>query len=461
MALLNCPECEREISDKAESCPHCGYPISETKSAAKPAFINDFANRAKDLWARIKANTKPWMRISCIAVVIIALVAIVLSISLCGASRYDWDEVLLKSVLPEPSSANGDLQLNTADGLYLIVCQTSFSEYNTYVDSCIDKGFTCVVESSSSSYRAFNKEGYELKLDYFEYDKAIHLSLDSRVSGAIKWSTREPALLLPVPSSNVGSIVNDHDEHYEVYVGNTSKAEFDVYISDCEARGFNQNVQRQDNSFYAQNEVGYELLVEYYACDLIYIDLDVPRESTDEESDITYDTSNSETGIDDNSNDYTSNTQEAYTITAPIVAYDSFNLTDIEFIDWINSVSDITVGYTELGTDSNVNSCYPVTLNSGETGVILFNHGNATDNNTNINDRKVCGVMAKFDDYSSSLAVVIWIAQNIDSDFSSEDAISQVISNGFYSEANMTVLFLDDSEVAILAPSNYVEEILD
>lgn len=29
MALINCPECNREISDKAKACPHCGYPISE------------------------------------------------------------------------------------------------------------------------------------------------------------------------------------------------------------------------------------------------------------------------------------------------------------------------------------------------------------------------------------------------------------------------------------------------
>lgn len=27
MALIKCPECGREISDKASSCPHCGYPI--------------------------------------------------------------------------------------------------------------------------------------------------------------------------------------------------------------------------------------------------------------------------------------------------------------------------------------------------------------------------------------------------------------------------------------------------
>ena len=27
MTLVNCPECKAQISDKAHSCPKCGYPI--------------------------------------------------------------------------------------------------------------------------------------------------------------------------------------------------------------------------------------------------------------------------------------------------------------------------------------------------------------------------------------------------------------------------------------------------
>lgn len=29
MALINCPECNKEISDKVKSCPHCGYLLIE------------------------------------------------------------------------------------------------------------------------------------------------------------------------------------------------------------------------------------------------------------------------------------------------------------------------------------------------------------------------------------------------------------------------------------------------
>jgi len=37
MALINCPECKKEISDMAESCPNCGFPIAK-KAALKPAL---------------------------------------------------------------------------------------------------------------------------------------------------------------------------------------------------------------------------------------------------------------------------------------------------------------------------------------------------------------------------------------------------------------------------------------
>lgn len=35
MALIHCPECNHEISDKAVACPHCGYPIKEGCSSAR------------------------------------------------------------------------------------------------------------------------------------------------------------------------------------------------------------------------------------------------------------------------------------------------------------------------------------------------------------------------------------------------------------------------------------------
>ncbi len=33
MALIKCPECGKEVSDKASVCPVCAYPIAESKTA--------------------------------------------------------------------------------------------------------------------------------------------------------------------------------------------------------------------------------------------------------------------------------------------------------------------------------------------------------------------------------------------------------------------------------------------
>jgi predicted amidophosphoribosyltransferase len=34
MALIECPECKKEISDKAAACPQCGCPIPSAQPAA-------------------------------------------------------------------------------------------------------------------------------------------------------------------------------------------------------------------------------------------------------------------------------------------------------------------------------------------------------------------------------------------------------------------------------------------
>ena len=35
MALINCPECRRRISDMAETCPGCGFPLSKMTEFSK------------------------------------------------------------------------------------------------------------------------------------------------------------------------------------------------------------------------------------------------------------------------------------------------------------------------------------------------------------------------------------------------------------------------------------------
>lgn len=40
MAMINCPECGKEISDKAASCPNCGYVLNEGNKTSGSPTIN-------------------------------------------------------------------------------------------------------------------------------------------------------------------------------------------------------------------------------------------------------------------------------------------------------------------------------------------------------------------------------------------------------------------------------------
>ena len=42
MALIDCPECSKKISNKANNCPYCGFPIEINKE-------NQSANLSKNL----------------------------------------------------------------------------------------------------------------------------------------------------------------------------------------------------------------------------------------------------------------------------------------------------------------------------------------------------------------------------------------------------------------------------
>lgn len=76
MALISCPECRREVSDKAPACPGCGYPIA---ASAQPsgglrgdhvADMTKTAGKVAGIW--LAAGAAPW-----IARLIVGVVAVI------------------------------------------------------------------------------------------------------------------------------------------------------------------------------------------------------------------------------------------------------------------------------------------------------------------------------------------------------------------------------------------------
>ena len=51
MALIKCPECGKEVSDKASSCPNCGHPIEdqtvEVEEYSNKEIVNPLPKKSK------------------------------------------------------------------------------------------------------------------------------------------------------------------------------------------------------------------------------------------------------------------------------------------------------------------------------------------------------------------------------------------------------------------------------
>ncbi len=98
MALITCPECERDVSDQAEKCPNCGFPVQDMKQTrdpyefasdqfdTKPFSPEDEKLRNYGLYSFILAIVSLFLPVP-IVDAIIAVVAIVLAVKGLKASR--------------------------------------------------------------------------------------------------------------------------------------------------------------------------------------------------------------------------------------------------------------------------------------------------------------------------------------------------------------------------------------
>lgn len=73
MALISCPECGKEVSDKARTCIHCGYPLPIVK---KTEFMTN--KTQSDVQPTFEIKTKSKKSKILLAIISIALVGIIL-----------------------------------------------------------------------------------------------------------------------------------------------------------------------------------------------------------------------------------------------------------------------------------------------------------------------------------------------------------------------------------------------
>ena len=203
----------------------------------------------------------------------------------CGSEgkAFTWSNLELSAHLPEPTSHIGRILSDSERTLSIYVQKTSPNDYDSYMNACKNAGYTIESDKSSSAYRAFNEDGYELYLRYDSDDKEMHVSLDApQEMGALVWPESGIASLLPAPSSAVGRIQRESSDSFYAYVGETAKEDFNSYVNMCIANGFSVDYSKGETFYHGENADGCRVSVIYQGNRVISIEIKANQKTASE-----------------------------------------------------------------------------------------------------------------------------------------------------------------------------------
>lgn len=99
---------------------------------------------------------------------------------------------------------------------------------------------------------------------------------------SIEWPDSGPALLIPHPGSDFGTIQESTPTKLSALLGDYNREKFAFYIEACEAAGFTVNEAKGGESFVAENSQGAKLRLDFHrAQGYMALNLEVPQNVAD------------------------------------------------------------------------------------------------------------------------------------------------------------------------------------
>lgn len=268
-----CSRCGKEFNGKF--CEHCGAPAPSSAAPTPGTYPTEPTPTKK----KKKTIYKRWWFY---VIVVIAAITVTASVSGNKSEKIKWDDMILSEQLPEPPKKNGKINDNTAEALSVEIYKISDKQFNNYVEACKAKGFTVDSESDySSSYDAYNAAGYKLSLSHYGSEDEMKIELEKPIEmSSITWPTSKAGKQLPAPKSTKGKFTHENDDGFNVYIGNTSKNDYNSYVKACSDKGFTVNYDKGDSFYNADNSAGWHVSIKYEGNNIMSIDIDAPSESS-------------------------------------------------------------------------------------------------------------------------------------------------------------------------------------
>lgn len=368
---MKCRNCGNEFT--GNFCPECGTMVEQIDSLKK--------EKKKTLLEKVSSmlkkgnNGKKSLIVKIVIIVVVVAIVGGIGFSFFGVERIDWNELILGDLLPEPPSTKGEIEENSRERLYVDISGLSEEEYNDYVKECEKKNFTIDVEYDSSSYGAFNKDGYKLSITYLDEDSTIiELEIPMELSTII-WPQSIAGNQLPAPKSTKGKFSYEYDDNFFVYVGDMTKEDYVEYVNECYNKGFNIDYNKGEKYFSAKNSEGWKVYVDYEGFNIISISISLPE---DDDTDTTDTTDTTESADETDTND----TKSENTTTNSTDLDPSFKAAMDSYESFMNDYVEFMKKYNENPSDSELLSEYSDFLNKYTTFMDDFNAWGNKDLNT-------------------------------------------------------------------------------
>ena len=274
---MKCEQCGTEFEGKF--CPECG---AKTKGETQVTSIQNQQQAYKQpvLTESEKGKKKKPIFLRWWFVLLVIIVVGIIALFIKGGSeKIVWDDLILGDILPEPPAKRGEIHVNVMDELWVDIASLSDKQFVEYVEACKEKGFVVDSVSNSSSYDAYNEEGYKLSLDHYGSDSDMSIQLESPMEmNTITWPVSVAGKQLPTPKSTTGQFSYEYEDNFFVYVGNTTRTDYAEYVNTCFEMGFDVDYSKGDDYYYAYNSEGWSVEIRYVGNNVMSIYVDAPSE---------------------------------------------------------------------------------------------------------------------------------------------------------------------------------------
>lgn len=102
----------------------------------------------------------------------------------------------------------------------------------------------------------------------------------------IDWPTTELAKLIPVPKSNIGSIIMEEEDGFIIDIANTSTEDYDTYVKECIDNGFDVDYYKSDDSYMAEDQNGNSLSLSIDDNYVMNVALSKPSDTSKDDSEM-------------------------------------------------------------------------------------------------------------------------------------------------------------------------------